>query len=149
MPGFVAAGISTQMVMLSSASTQVAAVATDSGSSAALEFLWAVMPSIISAVILGVVAYTSKKIIKFIRVFRGEHKVLMKSQRNQLKASIRSAYEKAQALGWISPMELETVNSEYDSYKALGGNHYIHTLIKRLNESTPIKGEEIPIEEDE
>ena len=41
-------------------------------------------------------------------------------------------------------MELESVNREFDSYKKLGGNHYIHSLVRRMNEEIPVKGEPIP-----
>lgn len=110
-----------------------------------MEFLFAALPALISAVTLGIVSVVAKRVLAFIREFREQHAVLMESQRNQLKASIVATYERAQERGWITPMELETVNREYDSYKALGGNHYVHTLIKHMNEME-VRGEPIPLD---
>lgn len=73
-----------------------------------------------------------------------EHKILMDSQRNQIKADIVCIYEKATERGYITPMELDTLNRMADSYFDLGGNHYIHVIVKRANEM-PIKGEQLPV----
>ena len=107
-------------------------------------FIWQALPAIISTVTLGVVGFVSKKVMDFLRVFKAQHATLMESQRNQLKASIVATYERVVARGWITPMELESVNREFDSYKKLGGNHYIHSLVRRINEEIPVKGEPIP-----
>ena len=42
-------------------------------------------------------------------------------------------------------MELDTLNRLADSYFALGGNHYIHEVVKKAN-ALPVGGEEIPAE---
>lgn len=109
-----------------------------------MDFIWQALPAIISTVTLGVVGFVSKKVMDFMRVFKTQHAALMESQRNQLKASIVATYERVVARGWITPMELESVNREFDSYKKLGGNHYIHSLVRRMNEEIPVKGEPIP-----
>lgn len=109
-----------------------------------MDFLWQAIPAIISTVTLGVVGFVSKKVMDFLRDFKQQHAALMESQRNQLKTSIVSTYERVVACGWITPMELECVNRDYDSYKKLGGNHYVHSLVRRTNEEIPVKGEPIP-----
>lgn len=109
-----------------------------------MDFIWQALPAIISTVTLGVVGFVSKKVMDFLREFKAQHAALTESQRNQLKASIVATYERVVARGWITPMELESVNREFDSYKKLGGNHYIHSLVRRMNEEIPVKGEPIP-----
>lgn len=109
-----------------------------------MDFIWQALPAIISTVTLGVVGFVSKKVMDFLREFKAQHAALMESQRNQLKASIMATYERVVARGWITPMELESVNREFDSYKKLGGNHYIRSLVRRMNEEIPVKGEPIP-----
>lgn len=82
-----------------------------------------------------------------------QHTILMESQRNQLKAQIVEIYERAKSResdqSWNKPwvisfMELDTLNRLADSYFALGGNHYIHSIVKKANEMA-VGGEEIPI----
>lgn len=110
-----------------------------------MDFVFAALPSIICAATLGIVGFVGRKVLAFIKDFKEQHKILMESQRNQLKASVVGTYEGACEKGFISPMDLETVNREYDSYKALGGNHYVHALIRHMNEME-IRGQEIPTE---
>lgn len=110
-----------------------------------MEFLFAALPGIIATATLGLLGVISNKISKFIKGFKEEHAVLMESQRNQLKAQIVDVYEKAKKAGGISHMELDTVNRLSDSYFALGGNHYIHGVIKKIN-ALPVGGEEIPVD---
>lgn len=109
-----------------------------------MSFLWQALPAIISAVTLGVVGFVSKKVMDFLHEFKTQHAALMESQRNQLKTSIVETYEMVVARGWITPMELECVNRDFDSYKQLGGNHYVHSLVRKMNEEIPVKGEPIP-----
>lgn len=109
-----------------------------------LEFLIAAVPAIISAVTLGVVGFVSKKVMDFLREFSKQHAALMESQRNQLKTSIVATYKESRAANKIAPMTLDCVNRDFDSYKALGGNHYVHALVKRMNEEIPVIGESIP-----
>lgn len=82
-----------------------------------------------------------------------QHTILMESQRNQLKAQIVEIYERAKSRkddpNWNKPweisfMELDTLNRLADSYFALEGNHYIHSIVKKANEME-VGGEEIPI----
>lgn len=97
-------------------------------------------PGVISGISLAVVAWIARQLSKLAKRFGA----LEKSQRNQLKAQIVAVYECSKERGYITPMELETVNRRADSYFDLGGNHYIHAVMKRLNEDMEIKGEEIP-----
>jgi len=97
-------------------------------------------PGIVSGLTLAVVTALAAYMRKELGDFRKEHKILLESQRNQLKASIVQIFEKAQERGWITAMELESLNRMADSYFALGGNHYIHAVVKQANEM-PIRGE--------
>lgn len=111
-----------------------------------MDFLWQALPAIISTVTLGVVGFVSKKVMDFLREFKQQHATLMESQRNQLKTSIVSTYTECRTLNRIAPMELECVNRDFDSYKKLGGNHYVHSLVKRMNEEMDVVGEPVPEE---
>lgn len=105
-----------------------------------MEQLVAALPGIISAVVLGVVA----KLAKEMRAFFGEHRLLMENARNDDKSHIVAIYERAKERGYVTPMELETCNRQYDSYKKLGGNSYIAAIMHDLNEHTAIVGMPIP-----
>lgn len=98
------------------------------------------VPAIVSAVTLGIAGYVAKRVMAFIRRFEVEHRALMESQRNQLKGSIVDRFERAEERGYVTQIELESVNRMYDSYKELGGNHYIKALISQLNQMD-VRGE--------
>ncbi|WP_148138269.1 hypothetical protein [Olsenella sp. HMSC062G07] len=89
---------------------------------------------------LAVVTTFCTYVARELKDFRGEHKVLLESQRNQLKASIVSIFERAKGCDYITAMELDTLDRMADSYFALGGNHYMHALIRQANE-LEIRGE--------
>lgn len=110
-----------------------------------MTFIFEALPAIIAAVTLGLLGWISQKVFEFIKAFKAEHAILLESQRNQLKAQIVQIYETAKARGYISHMELDTLNRLTDSYFALGGNHYIHEVVKKAN-ALPVGGEEIPAE---
>ena len=101
-------------------------------------------PAVVSAATLGLVGWSARRIGRFIRGFEAEHEALMESQRNQLKGSIVDRFERAEERGYVTQIELESVNRMYDSYKRLGGNHYVKALISKLNQMD-VKGE-IPYE---
>lgn len=105
-----------------------------------MDFFLNALPGIVSTVMVGLLSVITVRV----RHLSDQWDVLRESQRNQLKASIVSVYEHSTERGYITPMELETCNRMTDSYFALGGNHYIHAVIKRLNEDVKIKGEPIP-----
>ncbi len=68
-----------------------------------------------------------------------------KTQRNDVKSHIVSMYERCSDRGYITPMELETVNRLSDSYhNDLDGNTYIHVIVGRMNTEMPIKGTAVP-----
>lgn len=98
------------------------------------------LPGIISGLTLAVVTALAAYVRKELGDFRKEHRILLESQRNQLKASIVQIYERALERGYITAMELETLNRMADSYFALGGNHYIHAVVKQAN-AMEIRGE--------
>lgn len=108
-----------------------------------MDFLFEALPGITATATLGLLGFISNKIAKFIKTFKEEHAILLESQRNQLKAQIVQIYESTKARRYITHMELDTVNRLSDSYFALGGNHYIHGVIKKIN-LLPVGGEEIP-----
>lgn len=83
-------------------------------------------------------------VVKQIRDFMNELRILKESQKEQLKAAIVDKYEHVSERGYITPMSLDTVNRMADSYFALGGNHYIHALVSHMNNDMEIKGRPIP-----
>lgn len=102
--------------------------------------LVAALPSLISAAgvaVLGVIA-------KLFTAFLKEHKLLMEAERNDLKSHIVAIYERAKERGYITPMELDTVNRLFDSYKALGGNSYIEAIMHDMNNCMRIVGMPVP-----
>ena len=118
-----------------------------------VEFLFGILPTIVGGLLLAAATWLLRKIVRLLNDFRHEHAdllkvkkehdVLLESQRNQLKADIVRIYEAAKERGIITYMELDTLNRLADSYFALGGNHYIHSVVKKAN-AMPVGGEEIP-----
>lgn len=74
-------------------------------------------------------------------------KTLAESQRNQIKTELVNKFREVEMRGNIDPYELDCFNRGADSYFALGGNHYIHTLVARVNKEIPIVGEKFPDDE--
>lgn len=135
-----------------------------------METLVHILTTVACSLIVGLVTWAVTKSVTKAKDFSGEHHeligiipkfkslmeqhaILMESQRNQLKAQIVEIYERAMSRkddpNWnhpwlISYMELDTLNRLADSYFALEGNHYIHSIVKRVNEME-VGGEEIPI----
>ena len=104
-----------------------------------MDIIYQVIPVLISTASLAVISWVARGL----RHLQKDWCTLRDSQRNQLKASIVLSYEKACERGHITPMELDTINRMADSYFDLGGNHYVHAVIKRANEDLEIKGEPI------
>lgn len=109
-----------------------------------MEISW--LPSVISGITLAIVTALARYVHLVMKEMRQEWAALRESQRNQLKASIVRSYEEAQKQGFITPMELETMNRRADSYFALGGNNYVHALIDNANHKLVIRGELPPNE---
>ena len=101
--------------------------------------LMAALPSVVSALILGIVGWTAKKLSSLSRRFE----ILEESQRNQIKSQIVSVYEATVDRGYITPMQLDCVNRLNDSYNGLNGNTYIGAIVHRMNYDTKVKGEEV------
>lgn len=72
-----------------------------------------------------------------------EHEHVMEGMRNLCKNEIRGIWLVSSERGSISPTELDCANRLADSYFALGGNHYIHGLLDRMNKRMKIEGETI------
>lgn len=121
-----------------------------------MDFLLAAIPSVLATVAVGLMAKIAKGFKGFseehsqllsmkasIDDMAKEHRALMDSQRNQLKSQIVNIYLTAKERGYITPMELDTLNRLADSYFELGGNHYIHTIVRRANHELQIVGEPI------
>lgn len=104
------------------------------------DLLFKALPAIISAACLGVASWTAAGVRNVLR----DYKTLKESQRNQLKADIVAMYERVSERGWITPMSLDTVNRMADSYFELGGNHYVHALMDRMNNEMEVRGAPVP-----
>lgn len=100
--------------------------------------LAAAMPSLISAVSVALITVVSKRLTRMVRDTQADWAILKESQRNQLKNQIVVRVEAAQERGSITPYDLESVMRMAESYYGLGGNSYIHSVIKRL-EAIPVK----------
>lgn len=105
-----------------------------------MELIFQAFPAVVSAVTVAVLSVVAKRI----KVLSEQWDVLRDAQRNQLKAAIVDLFERTKERGYITPMELDTLNRMADSYFQLGGNHYIHAVVKRANEELEITGEPIP-----
>ena len=105
-----------------------------------MEIIISAFPAVLSAATLAVLSFVARRVFKL----SSQWDVMRTAQRNQLKASIVALYEKAIERGNITPMELESLNRMADSYFALGGNNYIHAVVKRANAELDIDGEPIP-----
>lgn len=111
----------------------------------------AALPAIISMVLGGAVVWAARKVagavgemVSELRKFQAEHRLLMETERNDLKSHIVAIYERAKERGYVTPMELETANRLFDSYRKLGGNSYIEVIMHDLNNNTEIVGMPIP-----
>lgn len=88
--------------------------------------------SVLSACILGVMAFYGKRIVSSVRLLKTDLTALKDSNRNQLKASIVRTCNEALSQGWIYATELETLMKRFESYQALGGNSYVEALIEHV-----------------
>ncbi len=126
-----------------------------------MEAFASAMPSILSALLVGALGWVCRSLVGFNKEHREvakiaqetsgkidalmvEHEALVESQRNQIKSQIVNIYQVACAREYITPMELDTANRLADSYFTLGGNHYIHAIVKRMNKELPLIGDPIP-----
>lgn len=76
------------------------------------------------------------------QALKRDHDALVKSQRYQIKNTICRAYEEAEHNGCvISMLALDNLNELADSYFSLGGNHYVKSIMNRLNNDFEIVGE--------
>lgn len=112
-----------------------------------MEFFMATLPAIISAAVLAVAAKTAR-VVKGLatdyRAFMEEHRKLLDNARNDNKSHIVAVYERGKERGYLTPMEHETVNRLFDSYRELGGNSYIEAVMYDINHSTEIVGTPVP-----
>lgn len=97
------------------------------------------LSTVISGIVLAIVSWMAKKFAVELKDLIAQCAALTSSQRNQLKASIVRSYEEAERQGYITAMELDTLNRRADSYAALHGNTYIETIRNHANNMT-IKG---------
>ena len=101
-----------------------------------MELVLVAVPSILSAVALGILGWFGTRFNRFLN----EHRLLLETERNDIKAQIVDRYETAKMRGYITPMELETMNRLYDSYEKLKGNSYISTIVSDANNNIPKMG---------
>ncbi len=114
-------------------------------------YFMAALPAIISMVLGGAVVWAARRVAGAVgemaaelRKFQSEHRLLMETERNDLKSHIVAIYERAKERGYITPMELETANRLFDSYRKLGGNSYIEVIMHDMNNNMEIVGMPIP-----
>lgn len=114
-------------------------------------YFMAALPAIISMVLGGAVVWAARRVagavgemVSELRKFQAEHRLLMETERNDLKSHIVAIYERAKERGYITPMELETANRLFDSYRKLGGNSYIEVIMHDMNNNMEIVGMPIP-----
>ena len=98
------------------------------------------LSTVISGITLAAVTAFAACVSKQFRNINAEYNALVSSQRNQLKASIVRSYEEAVARGYITAMELDTLNRRADSYAALHGDTYIETIRAHANTGLEIRG---------
>lgn len=91
------------------------------------------LSTLLSGITLAAVTAFAGFASKQLKRINAEYDALVSSQRNQLKASIVRSYEEAVAQGYITAMELETLNRRADSYAVLHGNTYIETIRAHAN----------------
>lgn len=98
------------------------------------------LSTVISGITLAAVTAFAAFASNQFKNINAEYTALVSSQRNQLKASIVRSYEEAVTCGYITAMELETLNRRADSYAALHGDTYIETIRAHANTGLEIRG---------
>ena len=101
----------------------------------------AIAASVISGLSLAAITGLAGFMSRQMEEIKSEWGAMGTAQRNALKASIVQSYEAAQRDGYISACELETMNRRAESYYALGGNNYVHALMRHANEDFEVRGE--------
>ena len=66
---------------------------------------------------------------------------IVEATRNDLKAHIVALYQRCLDKAYITAMELDSLNRMADSYFRLGGNHYVHAIVRHANEDIEVRGE--------
>lgn len=105
-----------------------------------MSIIGASMPALVSGLTLSIVTVLAAFVWSQLKGFRKEHKTLLDAMKNNTKANIVNTYERASERGYITSIELDSVNRMADSYFDLGGNHYIKALVCRCNDDLEIKG---------
>ena len=99
-----------------------------------------VILSVASGLMLALTTFMARKIASEMGTFHNEFDAIKVSQRNQLKASIVRMYSDAHERGYITAIELDTLNRQAESYWALGGNSYVKALVHHANNDMEIHG---------
>ena len=105
------------------------------------------LSTIMSGITLAAVTVFASFAARQFKRINLEYDALVCSQRNQLKASIVRSYEEAESKGFITAMELETLNRRADSYAVLHGNTYIEAIRAHAN-NMEIRGSIPPYHEE-
>lgn len=98
------------------------------------------LSTILSTAVIAMVSSMRKQFNDFM----DEHKLLMETERNDLKSHIVAIYERAKERGYITHFELDSVNRLYDSYRKLGGNSYIEAIVHEMNYDMAKVGMPVP-----
>lgn len=85
---------------------------------------------------------SQKKFEKSFESLVEQQNILIESQRNQIKDAIVVRYQRAIERGYITHMELDTMNRLGDSYFKMNGNSYIDRVLDKANDMQ-LGGEEI------
>lgn len=95
-----------------------------------------ILTTAISAVILGVLTSTSKLLFAEIK----KNKITQNALKNILKSEIVDKHNQAVKQNYITDLQLDIIHRLNSSYKELGGNSYIKSLIKNVDELPVQKG---------
>ena len=98
------------------------------------------LSTILSTAVIAMVSSMRKQF----NAFMDEHKLLMETERNDLKSHIVAIYERAKDRGYITHYEVASVNRLFDSYRKLGGNSYIEAIVHEMNYDMPKVGMPVP-----
>lgn len=114
-------------------------------------YVVAALPAIISMVLGGAIVWAARKVAKTVselvdefKQFLEEHRLLMETERNDLKSHIVATYERSKERSYITHFELDSINRLFDSYKKLGGNSYIEAIVHEMNYDMEKVGMPVP-----
>ena len=109
-----------------------------------MELVLGIVTAVFSAIAATSITCFCRWLYKLVKSLMAQFEELKESQRNQIKDQIVNKYEYSKKRGYITYMELETLNRLADSYAKLGGNSYLAAIVERSNKEIETRGESIP-----